>query len=65
MIYLVRLLLGCEQSPGSGYLSSVRKRQAERTPSFMLLYMHYSMFQLALHDAFEEIFVSSHAQNQL
>lgn len=25
MIYLVRLLLGCEQSPGSGYLSSVRK----------------------------------------
>lgn len=24
MIYLVRLLLGCEQSPGSGYLSSLK-----------------------------------------
>lgn len=59
MIYLVRLLLGCEQSPGSGYLSSVRERQAERTLSFMLLYIHYSVFQSALHNAFEEIFVSS------
>ena len=25
MIHLVRLLLGCEQASGSGYLSSVRK----------------------------------------
>ena len=25
MIRLIRLLLGCEQAPGSGYLSSVRR----------------------------------------